>query len=183
MEFVTVVAFASAVFAGFSILLNFGVIRRLRELQDRFPLGNVPSSLPRTGQRVGTFQARTLAGVPMSERDLAESSTLIGFFSTDCSPCRRLRDQLLTEPPAERMTAFVVTRDEKGGERDAMSFARDLALAADVAIVPVDGTTTRAFDVRGYPTLLRVTEGVITAAGHRLADVLTRPSALAGQTE
>jgi hypothetical protein len=169
MEFLWAGFVLSAVLVLFNLVLTFGVIRRLRELQQQ-PLAQ-DSGLPAAGTVIAEFEVTTSAGAKITTKDLADGSYLVGFFSAWCKPCQRLKTSLLENPVGERMIAFV---DDPAGDEESRVMAAELSAIAAVVIMR-DDAVTGAFNSVSFPTLVRVTNGVITAAGHRLADIARAP--------
>lgn len=162
----------------FNLLLTFGLIRRLRQVQSGVSADPDGPTLPDIGTAVGGFRATVTTGAAVSSDDLARGSRLVGFFSLTCSPCQALKAALLTDPPAERFLAFVLYDEEPDLASAATTMAEELAAIADVAVVRTESAATRAFGIRAYPSLIRVEDGVITAAGHHRSDLATGPEQL-----
>lgn len=154
-----------------NLLLTLGVIRRLREQASEADEERPP--LPEVGTRVRDFTVTSLAGEPFTADHLTSGSRLVGFFSPLCKPCHRLKDELLARPPSERMFAFVV-----GDRTDPQAETLAVALSAitEVAMVPIGDRIHEAFDVQGFPALVRVTDGAVTAAAYRTADLRALPA-------
>jgi hypothetical protein len=118
---------------------------------------------------VGTFQATTPEGELLSNESLKTGVALVGFFTTKCVPCSTLRAQLLEAPPALPLVAFVEGSAE---DPEALAMAEALKRVARVAYTENNDALHLAFKPAGYPTLIRVENGVVAASGHFLADVL-----------
>jgi len=160
-----------AVLVVLNLLLTFALIGRLRALQEavsQLPAARDPA-LPQPGDPVGPFQATTQGGESVSDSALRAGVTLVGFFTPGCRPCTTVREQLLASPPAVPMLAFV-----EGGPEDEASrtLAAALGQVARVAYMAEDDSVAKAFRQAGYPTLVRVEDGVVAAAGHHLHEVL-----------
>jgi thiol-disulfide isomerase/thioredoxin len=153
-----------------NFLLSMALIRRVRVLQEM--VAQTPPrdpSLPKTGEAIGSFQATTLEGEPLSDETLKPGVSLVGFFTAHCKPCMALRAQLLESPPALPFVAFVEGRanDPEVGE-----MAEALKRIARVVYTEHNDALHQAFKPASYPTLIRVENGVVAASGHALADVL-----------
>lgn len=150
------------------LLLTFALIRRVRELQENGATGPVrDETLPRPGFRIGNFTAELADGRSFATSDLAEGDTLVGFFAAGCSPCKPVVADLVANPPAERFVAFVETDD---GDLGAELMAK-LAGVAEVATLEQDSAVAGAFAQEGFPTLVRVTNGVVADSGHTRAQL------------
>jgi hypothetical protein len=161
---------ALAVLTVANLAMTLALAQRLRGLQETVAQGAMRDpSLPRPGDRVGAFVARTLAGETVTEAEFAGGTALVGFFAPGCSTCTLVRSQLIERPPSIPMFAFV---DESDNEAAAHDVARSLARVAQVALTRVGDPVTLAFREAGVPTLIRVERGSVVASGHRLADVM-----------
>lgn len=165
---IAAVVLLAAVTAG-HLLLTFALIRRVRELQNQAATGPRDTGLPEIGTPVGRFSVQPLDGGRLDTEDLATGDTLVGFFAAGCAPCETVVADLLETPPAERFVAFV---DESEAE-PTRELATRLRGIAEVAVVPWDSALPAAFKQEGFPTLLRVRDGVVVAAGRKRADVGT----------
>jgi hypothetical protein len=127
------------------------------------------SGQPPADPDIGSFQATTLEGEPLSHETLKPGVSLVGFFTAHCKPCTALRAQLLKSPPALPFVAFVEGRanDPEVGE-----MAEALKRIARVVYTERNDALHQAFQPASYPTLIRVENGIIAASGHALADVL-----------
>jgi hypothetical protein len=140
-----------------NLLLTIGIIKRLREHTDLL------STLTRkpaigVGEEVGEFAASTVDGNPVDHSALA-GDTLVGIFSTTCQPCRETVPKFVayarTLPGGrERVLAAVV-----GTAEDAAGFVAELSPVARVVVEGPTGPVSAAFQVRAYPTVLRLRTG------------------------
>jgi hypothetical protein len=154
----------------FNLVLSFGLIGRVRVLQDAVQAGFLRNpDLPAPGTAVGAFQVTTEDGTQLSEAAIQGDPALICFMTPGCRPCAELRAQLLASPPALRMIAFVEGTREDPEVRQIVDSLRGLGA---VATIHEDDAVTRAFKPAGFPTLIRTANGNIAAAGHRLSQVL-----------
>ncbi len=165
---------AGVVLACVALALALALAQRVRTLAEAFASGNVKDQdLPRRGDRVGTFRVTTLAGEQLSQASLAQGESLVGYFTAGCSTCDTVRAELREQPPRLPLLAVVVAHsDEPQDEQDARAVAQKLEALAKVAVVRPGAEVTRAFRDAGFPTLVRVRDGAVTAAGHRISDVL-----------
>lgn len=157
-----------AVLAAFNLLLTFGLIRRLRLMGST---GVGKPALPALGALVGSFATSTLDGATVSERDLLSGPAVVGFFEAECQPCADLKREILDRGAPASLLAFV---EGSAQDQATLAFARDLATFARVAVVEPSSSPARAFGVTAFPTLMRLHDGVVVAAGHRLGDVETK---------
>ena len=170
-EFLAVAVGLLAVVTAFNLLLMFAVIRRLRAAATAVPPAatSVRSGQPAAGQQVAPFTARTLDGTDLSDSDLRTGTTVAVFLTATCPPCRDVAASLSTlDLAAQRLVVFVVD----GGGEEASAFAATLPPAARVALVPIAGPVTRAFEVSLFPTVLVVLDGAVAFAGSRLPRIV-----------
>ncbi|MER6797829.1 TlpA family protein disulfide reductase [Amycolatopsis mediterranei] len=111
------------------------------------------------GTEVGAFEVTDADGRTVTDHELDD--VLVAFLSPTCGPCRRIAGRL-TEPTV----AFVID----GGDRDkAVEYAAGLGSAVRVAFVGDRSPVSAAFNAGDVtPTLLRVRDHRIAAAGHDL---------------
>ena len=171
MSLLAVVVAVLSVLVVVNLLLSFALIGRLRVLQETVSRGGVMKdpNLPQPGDPIRPFQALTEDGVQLSDEVLRSGVSLVGFFTTGCKPCAVVRQQLLERPPTLPFMAFVEGNPQDPDTRD---LAEALKRVARVAFTTADGPAHKAFEPPGYPTLIRVEDGKVAAAGNRLSDVL-----------
>lgn len=169
-QLLVVVVGAVGALAVVNFLLSMALIRRVRVLQElveRTPQRD--PNLPKTGEAIGSFQATTLQGETLSNETLKPGVSLVGFFTTHCKPCAALRAQLLESPPTLPVVAFV---EGPADDPEVGEMAEALKRIARVVYTRNNDALHQAFKPAGYPTLIRVENGVVAASGHALADVL-----------
>ncbi|NUO59519.1 MAG: hypothetical protein HOV71_25400 [Hamadaea sp.] len=141
------------------LLMLAAVVRRLRTIEER--LNGPAATLPEVGLTVAGFQAADLTATPLNESDVEDGTVL--FVMPGCGPCADLI-AALAEHPSGALTAFVA-----GNPADEVTqeLARKVGAVADrVAVVDEGGAVTAAFGgVSSFPTVLRISGGVIAAAG------------------
>jgi len=152
----------------------FGLImvlaRRLRAVTERvnlfLPVSEV--GLPTPGTPVPPFTATAVGGERVSADDLP-GERFFALLTTDCSSCH---DQI----PALRTLA------ERSGSKPIVTIIGPPEERARM-IAEFDGTATlieetgggpiaSAFEIREFPTVLRVQDGFIQSAAHGVASVL-----------
>jgi len=149
-----------------NLALTLAVIRRLRALQ----MWETTSSAPTPGTVVNAFNAATIDGRELNERSVAEGSHLVLFLSASCQPCQDLADAIERGAHSlpEGSIAFISADTDEPEVSDlAVRLRRVVSVAVDSS-----GSTARAFQVESFPTVLMVTDGVITTVGHQPDDVL-----------
>lgn len=140
------------------LLLTVGVIRRLREHTELLSVLHTAVPAPvgvGVGEEIGEFTASTVDGETL-RRDLLAGETLIGFFSLDCPACKEKLPSFLKlaqEMPGGRdqVLAAVVGEDDRAAE-----MAASLNGAARVVVEGYGGGLQKAFQVRGYPAVLKI---------------------------
>ncbi|MFD0275217.1 hypothetical protein ACFVHB_15120 [Kitasatospora sp. NPDC127111] len=153
-----------------NLVLTFAVIRRLRTLEEGGT--GAPDALPAVGTAVGGFSAVTTTGAEVTEADVADGDAFAGFVMVGCTPCGKLIESLAggAATGADDPLFFVVGDPESPETR---RMAATLAPVGRVSVVAEKSPATAAFGrISAFPTLLRLKDGVIAAAGHDLDDVV-----------
>lgn len=164
IDALTAAVVAIAVVVVIDFLLSLAIIRRLR-IQGS--LGRPEIELPRVGMSIPTFNKESITGDEIDADWIRrQRAALLGFFASSCPACSRLKDDLRKHPPNVPFVAFL--RDSQDLEVVDPEL-RDV-LGSLGHVVPFDASTglTREFDVSAFPTLIRVEDGIVVAAGHNL---------------
>jgi hypothetical protein len=139
------------------LLLSFAVIRRVSALQARMTAGAGGGQSP----EVGLF----------TRADLADTRALVVFLMTTCEPCKKAVADLAELPlPLPSPLYVLVTGTHK--DRDIRPVAAQLPPGAQVGRISAPDATTEAFGVDGFPTVLRVEDGIVRSSGLKVAGVL-----------
>ncbi|MET9295511.1 hypothetical protein [Streptomyces sp. NPDC003077] len=147
-----------------NLVLALGIVKRLREHGELLANGNtaVNSYTINVGESVGAFRATTVDGEPVTQRlapddeTLTPGDTLVAILSPTCGPCKEKLPKLLDYIayhgiPREQVLAAVV-----GDPDEATAFVDALRPSARVVVEESDGALSTAFQVKAFPTLLRV---------------------------
>lgn len=163
-----------------NLLLTYGVIRRLREHTALLagPPADLGPAAPPIGRTVGPFRATTTTGRTLSTVDLTEG-TVVGFFKTGCQPCAERLPQFVDyargHDAPERFVAVLV-----GEPSELAEMVRQLTPVAQVVLTQRGSEVLQAFEVNGFPTLVRLGTGpVIEASGWEISALETTQPALA----
>jgi hypothetical protein len=158
-----------AVLVVLNLALTLAMVRRLRDLQ----AGTTPSPhLPEVGMRPGELLARSADGDGFDAMTFGRQSNgrgLLAVVSPGCASCRQLLDALESFDADTARTVVVVgdgSHPETRGLLEAASRVARSGLVSETQLLSCLGP------VDAFPTLLRVEDGRVTAAGHRLNDVL-----------
>lgn len=164
-----VVALVAATALGLVLVLA----RRFQVVATRVAafLPDSEGGLPEPGTPVPEFVAATADGATVSHEDLAGSDRILAFLTTDCASCIDQVPALRQLDPQQHRRPIVVVIGEPA-QRSTM--VASLAEAAIVVEEDADGALARAFDIREFPGVLAVGQGVVRTAGHGLAGVLQR---------
>jgi hypothetical protein len=147
------------------LLFTLAILRRLRNHGERLarveqPVGGPEPAGP--GETIAAFTAPALTGVTISDTDLRDSATTVGFFSPSCGPCTEQLPAFEERARQHRALAFVIDEGEPSRQ-----LARRLAEVAPVAVVSADSEATRAFSVYGYPVIFEIdAEARVIASAH-----------------
>ncbi|SHF93197.1 TlpA family protein disulfide reductase [Streptoalloteichus hindustanus] len=163
MTLLSVVVAVLAVVVVPHVLLTFGLVSRIRALQQIIAVPARDPDLPRPGAVVRPFSLTDTDGVTITEDDLT-GPVHVGFFSVGCGPCRTLSDALVAAPPAARFVSVVA--GDPAEDATGRMVAKVGALG-QVAVIDVDDPVLAAFGVNSFPTLLHTHGGVVTASGSR----------------
>jgi thiol-disulfide isomerase/thioredoxin len=154
---ITVMALVGSLCA-LDLILTYGVIRRLREhtklLSELRGAGGGAPALPE-GSVVGDFTTSSVDAELVGPAALP-GETLVGFFSPGCGPCVAMLPRFVEYARAvpggrDRVLGVVVG---ESGEAD--EFVHDLREVARVVVETHEGPVSTAFQVRAYPTVLKV---------------------------
>jgi thiol-disulfide isomerase/thioredoxin len=167
--------------ASANLLVTFAVIRRIAVVEAGHADGPGKALVPDIGYQVADFSAELLSGGAIHRADLADSSVIIIFVSPGCAPCQKLIASMRSGwvPQGEPLLIFVAGYADDAVVGDTV--AELSALSARIGITPPTGPVAQAFGVVGYPTVLRVENGVVTAAGARLDVVEKQRTAVAAR--
>ena len=168
---ILLVVVALVALSAFGLLLILA--RRLRDLEERVNLIVTydPGTLPDPGTPLPPFEATTTDGRPVSDRDFAVGERIFALLSTGCGECitaaaefRQHAGSLAAQPvvgvigpPEDRVPILALLEDH-------------VRVLAEDALDPV----AEALQIRDYPSVLLVRDGVIEFAEHALAPVLAQ---------
>ncbi len=146
----------------FSLLLNLGVVRRLREYSAHSGAFPGFDSGPRPGAVLPDFTANTTVGSAISATAFANGDGYIAFLSASCEACKSQFPLLAHYADAasiDRLHSLVVVAGDPRGDS---LYARDATRFAQVVLE--DGSLVSAFDIRGFPTLVGVRDGRVVVS-------------------
>ncbi|MFC9977184.1 TlpA family protein disulfide reductase [Spirillospora sp. NPDC127200] len=151
--------------AALNLLFTYGLIRRVREHEERLArMGPAapgpPPGRPPAGSVLPEFHAVTVGGREVDRGALAEGDALIGFFDTDCEPCRDRMPEFAEFTAERRSTPVLVVIAGPPAET-----ARWAGLFDDHALVVVEeeARLAKTFGVDGLPTMLALRDGTVEA--------------------
>jgi hypothetical protein len=165
----------AGVVAGLNLVLTLGVIRRLKDHEQCLADagtggGDAPAAVPAPGTAVPEFAAVTTGGGRVTNDELG-GGAYVGFFSVGCPPC------------AEQLPEFVRLLRGLNGEpalvviesrtlEDAAAF---LAVADGLPVVVDTGDgLCRRFGVTRFPSMLHLSDGVVSGNAHTVSRLLTQ---------
>ncbi len=163
----TVICGVLAITALANFALILGLVARLRVLETAAAAGAPALRLPELGRAIRPFELTTTSGESLDDRGFASGTTVVGFFTVGCRKCARIRSALIATPPS---LPVVVMINGNPDEPETQSMGAPLLGVGRVAYFE-DLLVARAFGVLGYPTLLRVEDGKIAAAGRDLEEI------------
>ena len=150
-----------------NLLVTFAAIRRIAAVEAGHADGSA-ALVPDIGYQIADFSTDLLSGGVIDRSDLAGSSVVTIFVSPGCAPCQKLIASMRSDgvPRSDSLLIFVAGYDDDTVVRDTVAELSDLS--ARIGVTPPTGPVAQAFGVGGYPTVLRVDNGIVTAAGTRL---------------
>ncbi|WP_327350916.1 TlpA family protein disulfide reductase [Streptomyces sp. NBC_01304] len=181
MSFLLPLLLVVGVLSALNLVLVVGVIKRLREHTELIAAAGsaVDTYTINVGTRVDDFAVATVDGEPLTHQ-LAADDTLVAFFSPTCGPCKDKLPKFV-----EYVRRGGIERDRVlvavvGDPEESAGFIEQLRPVARVVSELSDGALGAAFQVKAFPTILRVAPDgaggtVVTANDVRL----DRPAALA----
>ncbi|WBP91401.1 hypothetical protein [Kitasatospora cathayae] len=153
------------------VVLTLALVRRLRTVEaDRAS----SQRWPEAGATVTEFAVRTTSGRLATPEDVRVGERLVAFLKAGCGPCDELVDSLDPRLGATDVAAHFFVVGDPSDPRTGMMADR-LGALGEVAVVGNGKEVMSAFGgVRVFPTLLRLRDGVIMAAGADPNRVLAR---------
>jgi len=154
-------------FAALNLLLTLVLVRRVRPLQKLIEERGIPDAmLPRIGRSVAPFRVEMADGSVITDDALRTGTTLVGFFLPHCPSCDRMVARMIEEPPPWPLLAFV---EGAPGDPEALAEVEKLAAVGRPGLATDEVQRAVGLsDSAAFPTLVRIDNGVVTAAGRRL---------------
>lgn len=164
MALLTSVVTALTVIVALQLLITLALVRRVRLIQETAMFhGDSSGYDPAGGSPIGDFREVDEAGAEVTPAAFGGTS-LVAFFSTSCSRCPVVAGELASHPPSEPLLAFIVA--EADGSVPP-SLREPLAGLARIVVIGRTSETLHAFGVEAFPTLMRISDGVVVKAGGR----------------
>jgi thiol-disulfide isomerase/thioredoxin len=146
-----------------NLVLTLGVVRRLRQHSELLSgksqsLTSPGDAMLPVGRTPSEFEATTMNGQTVSRTEIG-GRTLLGFFSPECSLCRKYAPEFAAHvaslPAGERRALAVVV----GREDETLELVASLGDGVQIVVEPTGGAVSSAYEVRGFPCLSVVTDG------------------------
>jgi hypothetical protein len=163
-----------AVLTLLNLFILLGVIRRLRTMAAADVL---PEVLPAPGTPVGPFAVTATDGTAVTDADVATGESLVLLLSLSCAPCQKTADKLVEGATALPARTIILLRREFE-EEDPENMIERLSPVGTVVTFGGEEGVEGAFGSRGYPTALRINDGVIVSASNEYAEVLPQTAAV-----
>jgi hypothetical protein len=161
------------VVAGADLLLSFALIRRVAALTSGGVGAGPVVDAPALGHEVSAFGVPLLDGGEFSRADLTGTRALAVFLTTSCEPCRKAITELRTlSVPLPGPLYVVIVRTDADTDSDVFDAAAGMPAGARVGIVSSAQAPLQAFGIDGFPTVLTLDDGVVSASGFRVAALL-----------
>lgn len=159
----------------FEIATTLAVLEKLRIAQRHIEqTGGLPDPLlPPRGTRVTAFRAALAHGPPgeITNTALSGRTVVVGFFTSDCLQCEAVCEQI-EESPFDAPLIALVQAEPSDAPAAVARIVQRLSGIAQVAYL--DAQTQAAFAFRddsGFPTLMKLHNGLVVAAGHSVAEL------------
>lgn len=169
----TVLAVAVGLLAVLTLLNLFvllGVVRRLRTMAASAG-EEVPEELPAIGAPVGEFRVTSTTGAVLTAADVSSGRSVVLLLSPSCTPCQGTASKLAKNRDELPERLFVLLNSEPG-DPDLPAMLVTLDGVATIAVYDGTAGVEDAFGSSGYPTAVRIEDGIIAAASYKYADVL-----------
>lgn len=173
----------------FELATTFAALGKLRIAQRHLEQsGGVPDPLlPPRGTRVRPFRASLASGGErtgeptgaitgeitgeLTDAALSAGTVIVGFFTTGCLQCEAVCEELEEAPLG--FPLFALIHAEPDDPPAALPrLVRRLSGLAQVAYLDAEIMAAFAFrDDSGFPTLVRLHNGLVIAAGHGVAEL------------
>jgi thiol-disulfide isomerase/thioredoxin len=151
------------------LMLTYALVRRVNAIQSDPHIGD-NAFTPKSGYRIGGFITPTASGREVSDQDLLGRTTLAAFVMPKCPPCHLLTDELSQMTPPEVPLLLFIAKSP-GEDYEAAKMAAAVPFAAAVCVIEPRGAIAQAFDVSGFPTVVRIEDGVARASGKSVGAV------------
>jgi peroxiredoxin len=133
-----------------NLLLTGAIIRRLRTYEGVRTAEPAHPGLP-AGAEVPSFTSHTVDGVEVTPASLAENTTLVGFFSTDCSACVTAVPAFLEAARDRSAAGLAVLAVVLAGRRSPAELLAALGEDQRVVLEDDQGPLVRAFSAGPTP--------------------------------
>ena len=136
--------------------------------------GGLPDpTLPPRGTRVAAFRAPLASGPPgeITGDALRARTVVVGFFTSGCLQCEAVCEDIEAAPLGAPVIALVHAEPSDPPAAVAR-IVRRLGPIAQVAYLDAEVKAAFAFrDDSGFPTLVKLHDGLVVAAGHGVAEL------------
>jgi hypothetical protein len=151
------------------LVLTYGLIRRVNSIQAQ-PHSIDHGLVPIAGHRIREFVAKATDNREITEREFEGLETFAVFVMVGCGPCHRVAEELSQMAPPE-LPLLLFIASSQGKDDEAARIAAQVPFAAAVCVIESTGAVTEAFGVSGFPTVIRVGDGIVRATGLSLDSV------------
>lgn len=163
------------VVAAADLLLSFAIVRRLAAIQSGGSHAEPDYGSPTIGHRIGDFRVELLTGGTFTQSDLVAAATFVIFLTPACEPCKAAIADLAAMPaPLPAPLYVLITGAQADG--DVAPIAAGMPPGTHVGRISAPDATSEAFGVDGYPTALRIEDGVVRASELKVSSLLDHAS-------
>ncbi len=152
-----------------TLVLVYVLIRRVNALGQSGHSGADQTWKPRAGHLVGDFRLQSSDGREISTRTVSSGTHIAAFVLPGCESCKELVAEFGNGgiDPAQ-LTVFVASGP---ADPDSIDLVKSLPAGASIGFIEPRGSIIDAFDILGFPTVIRIEDGAVAAAGLSLSTV------------
>jgi hypothetical protein len=168
----------SIVVAVSSLILTLALARRVRTLVShvyRFLPITEGDGLPSPGTPLPSFAVTAMSGEQITQESFRGPQRLLVFLTTSCSSCTSQVPLVQQLQLPERPVVVVV-----GDEEQRTAMVDDLSGVAEVVTEEDEGPLATALELREFPAVMVIGQGVVTVASHDVTTALARLKTPAG---
>jgi hypothetical protein len=152
-----------------TLALVYLLIRRVNSLAKAQDAGHELPVKPAPGHLVGSFEVSLGAGRSISDRTFSKGEHVVIFLLPGCVACENVVTGIRNGALAGELgTVFIAGN---ATDPDCEALAGQLSEHLPIVYIEPVGQVTKAFDIIGFPSVVRLDKGVVSASGLDLASI------------